>query len=87
MNLSTAQLNTLGKIYQILTAKVREHEGATAAWIDPETNTIWMLGDEGELIRYTSDRNLFKDMSEEELRDLVALLQKMDEELLEGDHF
>jgi len=85
--LSTAQLNTLGKIYQILTAKVREHEGATAAWIDPDTNTIWMLGDEGELIKYTSDRNLFKDMSEEELRDLVALLQKMDEELLEGDHF
>lgn len=84
MSLTTSQINTLGRIYKILTTKVMEHEGATAAWIDPETNTIWMLGDEGELIKYTSDRNLFKDMSKEELRDLVGFLQKFDEEVTEG---
>ena len=86
MGLSTNQINLLGEIYQLLTKKTRENEGATASWVDPETDTIWMLGDENELIRYAAGRSV-KDMSEKELTDLIAFLKKMDEEVLDGDHF
>lgn len=81
MNLSTNQVNLLGEIYKLLTRRAREDSGSTAAWIDPETNTIWMLGEEDELIRYNADGHTLKDMSEEEVKDLISFLAKMDEEV------
>ena len=86
MELTTKQINLLGEIYQLLTKHARENEGATASWVDPETDTIWMLGDENELIRYAAGRSV-KDMNEEELTDLIAFLKRMDEEVVEGGHF
>lgn len=62
---------TLGQVYEMLVEKNQE-TGDKNAWVDPESNTVWMLGSEEELTRFYGGKTILKDLSNQEIKDFVA---------------
>jgi hypothetical protein len=62
-------------------AEKNKETGEKNAWVDPESNSIWMLGDEGELLRFYGGKAILKDMSDQEINEFVAIVASLlDEE-------
>lgn len=72
-------MTTLGDIYRMIQEK-NEETGNQNAWVDTESNTIWVLGGEDELYRFQAEGSNLKDMTEQELSELVTFILTMDEE-------
>jgi hypothetical protein len=86
MTFGEKHVETLGRIHDLLVTHNKLDPDKTYSWIDPESNTIWMLGDEDELIRYTHNGPAFADMTDEDLSNLVAVIKALDEEVNNGFH-
>ena len=73
------KFTTLGDVYDILVEQNRKDPDNRQAWVDLETNTIWVLGGENTLYRFEAADLVFKEMTEQEIKDLVAFVLTMDE--------
>lgn len=62
---------SLGQVYQMIAEKNQE-TGDKNAWVDAESNTVWMLGSEGELLRFYGGKAILANMSEQEINEFVA---------------